>query len=316
MEIIDFLSKYNSFALFCHENPDADAVGSICSLKEALLQMGKTCYVFADGELAQKLNFLNVKLDFNENLIQKAEAFILVDCNSPQRTGKYAKYFETEKPIAIIDHHQKGEYKSSCDHIFSNSSSTCDILCEIFDKMKIKISPYMATLLYAGLSSDTGCFVHPTTTAECHTHASSLMQKGIDTEKINYNLFKSKQKNYLEFLKSYIKCTKSYFDGKLLISVVKEPLYIKFKENIEGCGFEFMQGIDKNELAIRITEKRKGEYSISFRSNKCVDVNLLAKLFGGGGHKRASGATSTEKLGKLIKELLIASKRELDKCKV
>lgn len=54
-----------------------------------------------------------------------------------------------------------------------------------------------------------------------------------------------------------------------------------------------------------------GEYKISLRSNYVVDVNAIAKNFGGGGHIRAAGGNSKESPEETIKKLLLLIQQQL-----
>ena len=312
-KIIRFFNNNNSFALFCHENPDGDAIGAICALKLALQKKGKDCYCFCESKIPYNLTYLEPILDSDESKIKECDALILVDCNNPHRTGKYEDYFaECNQKIAIIDHHQMEEYPADCKYVDSASPSACDLVQDIIKEYGVEIDGNMAKFLYAGISSDTGCFVHPSTTAKSHSHTAELMTTGFDMANANFELFKRKPKGFLKFLKYYICNTKSYIDDKLFISVIDYKHYNKYKSFCEGCTYDFMQGIDGNEICVRLTEKIVGEYNISFRSNKYINVSLIAKNFDGGGHIRASGGFSKEKKSVIIKKLITYCKEALE----
>jgi phosphoesterase RecJ-like protein len=53
---------------------------------------------------------------------------------------------------------------------------------------------------------------------------------------------------------------------------------------------EYARSIENTELAILFRETSDGATKISFRSNGAMDVNALAREFGGGGHVKAAGA--------------------------
>ncbi len=312
-KIIKFFNNSNSFALFCHHNPDGDAIGSICALKLALKKKGKDCYAFCESNVPYNLEYLQAPLDSDERKIKACDALVLIDCNNPHRTGKYEEYFsETDQKIAIIDHHQIEEYAANCKFVDPNSPSACDLVYEIIKGLEVEIDKDIAQFLYAGISSDTGCYVHPSTNATSHTHTAELMAYGFDMPNANFEMFKRKPKGFLEFLNYYVSNTKSYFDDKLFLSTIDNKHYNKYKDFCEGCSYEFMQGIDGNEICVRLTEKSKGQYNISFRSNKYVNVSQIARHFAGGGHIRASGGFSCEKKNVLIKRLVACCKEALE----
>jgi len=304
-KITEFLTKYNSYALFCHMEPDGDALGSIYALKLGLQQLGKKCYLFCESEIPSKLRYLNTVLDKDENILSTCDAFVLMDCNNPHRTGGYERVFEGAKQkIAIIDHHQKEHFKASCKYIDPKSPSTCDMAFEILKELDVKFTKQICDCLYAGISSDTGCFVHPSTSIITHEHVAQLMRYGADIVTANYNLFKHKPNGYIEFLKYYLSKTRSFLGGQLFVTIVDSKHYNRYKSEFDNSAFDFMQGVEGNEIQVRITEKQKGNYNISFRSNKYVNVNEIAKEFNGGGHKRASGGSSKSKPNMILKKLL------------
>lgn len=310
--IIEVLKKYNSFALFCHINPDGDAIGSICSLKQVLSEMGKKAFAFCDGELPHNLLYLDAGLDSDESVIKDVDVCIMLDCNSLNRVGKYAQLFDSAKIKCKIDHHQMSDYTFDASITSPQSPSTCDIVYDIIKTLNVPITENVAQFLYAGIASDTGCFVHQSTTPLSHLKSYHLMSTGFDYENANYQLFKLKEKGYLAFLKQTLKRTKSYLDGELYITCFDYKHYMKYKDIIENCAFGFLDGIDGNEIRVRIFEKEKGFFSCALRSNKYANVCSIAKQFGGGGHIRASGFRVESSQNKLVSELVKVCKQEIN----
>jgi len=315
-DIINLINKKNSFALFCHISPDADALGSANALNLVLKKLHKKAYIFCDGKVPRNISFLKVSLEKNVSLISTVDACIMLDCNSLDRLGFYAKFFEKAKIKAIIDHHQKGDYKFNVEYVDSSSPSTADVLCELFKQLNVKLNPTIALNLYAGLSSDTGCFMHPSTDINSHIHSAELIEYNFNLEDANYNMFKYKQRNFLHFYKNALRNTKQYLRGKLYITTFNFRAYKRFSKICEdSASFQFLDGIDGNEIRARITEKESGIFYLSFRSNKFANVCLVAEKFGGGGHIRASGATYVGSLKELVPKILDACKEELGKAK-
>ncbi|NCB48440.1 MAG: bifunctional oligoribonuclease/PAP phosphatase NrnA [Clostridia bacterium] len=315
-DIINLINTNNSFALFCHISPDADALGSMNALNLALKKMHKKVYIYCDGKVPRNISFLKVNLEKNTSLIENIDVCIMLDCNSMDRLGCYAKYYEKAKIKAIIDHHQKDNYKFDVEYVDSSSPSTADILCELFKTMKVKINALIALNLYAGLSSDTGCFVHPNTNIYSHIHSSELIEQGFNLENANYNMFKFKPRNYLRFYKTALRNTKQFLRGKLYITTFNLRAYRRFSKICdESFSFQFLDGIDGNEIRARITEKESGVFTLSFRSNKFANVCLVAEKFGGGGHIRASGATYSGSLKEVVPLIIDACREELGKAK-
>lgn len=315
-DIINLIEKYNSFALFCHISPDADALGSMNALYFVLKKMHKQVHIYCDGKVPQNISFLKINLEKNVSHIENVDACIMLDCNSLDRLGEYEKYYDKAKVKVIIDHHQKDNYKFDVEYVDSSSPSTADMLCELFKQMGVKINSLIALNLYAGLSSDTGCFMHPNTNKASHTHSAELIEYNFNLEDANYNMFKFKQKNYLNFYKTALRNTKQYLRGKVYITVFSHSAYKRFNKICEeSASFQFLDGIDENEIRARITERESEVFTLSFRSNKYVNVCSIAEKFGGGGHIRAAGATFVGSLKDLVPTILDACREELGKSK-
>ena len=313
-EVLKILNKYNSFALFCHISPDADALGSMNALRLTLKKMGKKAYAYCDGKIPHNIAFLKVPLEEKPTKISKCDVCIMIDCNSLDRVGKYGEFFDAAKIKVNIDHHQAMDYKFDHTYCDSTSPSTADLMYEIIKNLEVPINSDIALNLYAGLSSDTGCFQHPSTNYISHKHAYELINYNFDLQEANYNMFKYKQKNYLYFYKSVLRNTKSYLNEKVYITYFNNKTYKRFEKVCDNsAAFQFLDGVDGNEIRVKIFEKQKGFFTISFRSNRYANVCDVAKKFDGGGHIRASGGKAEGNYKEILSNILAACQEELEK---
>jgi phosphoesterase RecJ-like protein len=65
------------------------------------------------------------------------------------------------------------------------------------------------------------------------------------------------------------------------------------------------------EVGILFRETARGGTKVSFRSNGDVDVNALARRFGGGGHTKAAGALVERPLAEVREEVLEATRNAI-----
>lgn len=313
-DIIDIINKNKTFALFCHISPDADALGSMNALRLTLKKMGKKAYAYCDGKIPGNIAFLKIPLEEKVDKIAKADVCFMIDCNSLDRIGKYGKYFDESKVKVNIDHHQSMDYKFDYTYCDSTSPSTADLMYELIKNLPLTINSDIALNLYAGLSSDTGCFVHPSTNQLSHKHASELINYNFDLQEANYNMFKYKQKNYLYFYKSVLRNTKSYLNEKLYVTFFNYKTYKRFEKICDNsASFQFLDGIEGNEIRVKIIEKERGFFTISLRSNKYANVCDIAKSFEGGGHIRAAGGKAEGNFKEILSKLISCCKEELEK---
>ncbi len=313
-KVTSFLKSYNSFALFTHISPDADALGSTKALKMALESLGKTVYVFCDGVPTKNLEFLGAELCNDTSVLQDVEVGVLMDCNIPYRTGKYAADFEKLPVKMCIDHHIRDKYRFNLKYVNPESPSTCDLVYKIIRGLKVKISKEIATLLYSGTATDTGCFKNTNTTAGCHRMAGSMINKKFDLETTNFYLFKYKPKKQMDFYEYCFKHLQYFDNDQILLVYIPYKEYKKIADVVETAGiFEFLTGIEGNEIIVKIIEKEPKQYSVALRSNAYANVQEIASQFNGGGHKMASGCKfeGDYKIG--LEKLLYACMSELDK---
>ena len=206
------------------------------------------------------------------------------------------------------------DYQFDYSYTDSNSPSTADLVYEIIKNLDVTINSEIALNLYAGLSSDTGCFQHPSTNNISHKHAYELINYNFDLQEANYNMFKYKQKNYLYFYKSALRNTKSYLNEKVYVTFFNYKSYKRFEKICDNsASFQFLDGVDGNEIRVKVIEKEKGFFTISFRSNKYANVCDVAKNFDGGGHIRAAGGKANGSYKEVLSRILTACKEELDK---
>ena len=289
-KVTSFLKSYNSFALFTHISPDADALGSTKALKIALESLGKTVYVFCDGVPTKNLEFLEADLCTDTSVLENVEVGILVDGNTPNRLGKYAQDFEKLSVKMCIDHHVKEKYRFNLKYVNTESPSASDLVYKIIRGLKVKITKEIATLLYAGIATDTGCFKNTNTTASCHRVVGDLIGKKFDLEQTNFYLFKYKTKKQMDFYEYCFKHLQYFHKDKILVVFIPFKEYKKIADVIETAGiFEFLTGIEGNEIILKIVEKEPKQYNVALRSNRYANVQEIATQFGGGGHKMASG---------------------------
>ena len=300
--------------MFCHISPDADALGSVNALRLVLKKMNKKAYVFCDGKVPHNIAFLKMPLEEKASKIAKADVCIMLDCNSLDRVGKYGEYFDKAKIKVNIDHHQKMDYKFDYTYVNSDSPSTADLVYEVIKNLDVTINSEIALNLYAGLASDTGCFQHPTTNQISHKHAYELINYNFDLQEANYNMFKYKQRNYLYFYKSALRNTKSYLNEKVYVTFFNYKSYKRFEKICDNsASFQFLDGVEGNEIRVKVIEKEKGFFTISFRSNRYANVCDVAKNFDGGGHIRAAGGKATGSYKEILNKILTTCKEELDK---
>lgn len=311
-KIIDKIKKAKKIAIFSHINPDPDALGSVVAMYHALKQLGKNPFIFLEEVPNEKFDFLDFSLfsykinDFDFDLC------VSVDCADSKRLGIFEEDFKKCDNVAI-DHHSSRVSYANAEYVDGTKSSNCEILFELFQNLKVKITKEIATALYLGLSGDTCNFSVNSTNSASFDCASKLLKYGADFETVNQKTFLQRTFEETKLLSKFI--TSIQIENGVGIGLVLN------KDKIEcGCvsynTSEFVnmiRYINGVKIAILIKQIGRGEYSVSLRSTTDFDVAILAGYFGGGGHKQAAGFTIKMGISKLKKQILAKAHEMVDK---
>ena len=288
-QVIENLPNNELILLAGHKNTDYDSICSTLSLTIFLNKIGKKALMLLEEKDYDKLNWFNdYTYIIKEYNIKDKYNFILLDSNRKSRLGVFEKYFDNSNITINIDHHD--DNKSESNYIFVNEeiSSTCEIIFNLINLYKDKIDKNIATLLYAGIASDTNSF-YKRVTSNTMLICSQLLKYNIDSSYIIKNVCKNMTLEESKILSDMINNIK--YDGfHYIVMDRKNPLYMDVNYSVifKKCASIIYEIADIQVLALFLKEL-DGSISGLFRSNCDVDVDKLATELGGGGHKKASG---------------------------
>lgn len=294
--------------LIAHLDPDGDALGAILSFAEFLKSLGKTVKLATADNAPQLFGFLegieHIKNDF---LIGDFDAIVLIDNGDLKRTGFAERILAAKKKgkiIINIDHHPQNDlWKIATVNIANTTySSTCEIMYDIFTHFQFRISHEVATSLLAGIYYDTGGFQHSNTSAKVLKIAGLLLNQGAKLKKISDSVSKSRTPAMLKLWGIALDRMKISSDNKLVYSIITNDDIAAVgasEEDISGL-VNLLNSTDEAKASMLLYETNDGRIKGSFRTeSEEVDLSRLASLFGGGGHKKASGFSVK---GKLVRD--------------
>lgn len=308
-EILKFkeqLKDANSIALISHLDPDGDNLGSLTALSKSLLNLGKKVYPIEFDKIPENLKFLpNLDLlsdntDININMI------ICLDCANYERLGQIDELFNKAKYRINIDHHQSNEFYGDVNIVKKGYSSTCELVFDLINEINLPIDKEISMSLLTGISTDTGRFLYSATTADTLAKASRLVENGADMIKINELIYQSK-KFEAQLLENEILSKTEIYNDYVAFSFVMTDQLNKYNVEISDIDsvINTFRDTDKIKISVLIKQQTENEYKVSFRSKGNIDVGLIAKNLGGGGHKNAAATRITgnfETVSNKIKE--------------
>ncbi|MEK9727730.1 MAG: bifunctional oligoribonuclease/PAP phosphatase NrnA [Candidatus Margulisiibacteriota bacterium] len=291
----------NKIIATVHKEPDYDAIGSLLALGELIEQLGKNVTLFApDIDLGQFEHLPGIE-QLSTTIESEYDLAIYLDCSNQHRIFQPNK-FPTYKESINIDHHQDNTHFATY-NLVQSISSVGEIMFNLFQTMNIPLNKKIATQIYAAICFDTGNFKFSNTTTETFKVAAELLSFGIPNHQISEWIFENKEQNYFEDIKTGL--NNMYIDPKHPFTLVFIP-----HNNIENreSTINFFRTLKGKELTVVCKETSEKTFKLSFRSKNKIDVSRLAKIFNGGGHKRAAGAycskiTLPELKNKLIKKI-------------
>lgn len=292
-EILEFLSQNNNFLLTTHLSADGDAYGAVLAIAYLLEVKGKKYeIIFHDRQKEEKYDFLwgwEKIRPYDNSLKAQYDAAVVVDVPSRNRIGDPAKLLPSPGKCVKIDHHPLEEDFTRYNLVDTCASSTCQLVYEIVLQSDIKLDRNLSDLLLSGIIYDTGRFSFSNTNRRDFEIAAHLVSFGSKPYQIATKLFFNNNFDSLKIMGYGLERLESHLGGK--VSVIYLPLEIMEKAgqvDIEDLT-NFSISIKGVEVGLFIRQPEPGFIKVSFRSRGRVDVNKIARQFGGGGHIHAAG---------------------------
>lgn len=290
-EVISNIPDDKLIIIAGHERPDMDSIGSSLALTIFLNNIGKNAVMLLEEKEFYQLEWFE-KHDFiKTEIIEKDYIFILMDSNNKSRLGVFEKYFDKAEYTINIDHHECNLNNATYTLSISEISSTCEILMNLFKLFQQKIDKNIAELIYSGIITDTNGFINRTT-EKTFLILSEIMGYGIEYKKIAKNTFLNKSEEELECLKKMLEELKYDKFHYIVLDKTKEPYKNVTHTAISKKIIPIILNTSNINVLV-IIEKYEDKIVGSLRSNCEIDVDKLAKLFNGGGHKKAAGFNVT-----------------------
>jgi len=306
------IKKAKNILINIHRNPDLDSIGSATALYQALIKMKKKVTLICPHKIPENFKFLKgtdlvETIDFKtwaDTEVRPYDLFLILDSGSYDIvTGSKEIKLPNIKKI-IIDHHQTNKWSDYLLKLLDiEASSTAEIVYQILLDWNVIIDFKIATSIFAGIASDTVFFKYEKNAKKTFQIATELLNSGADKNKIVEQSFDSFDFDLIQLIGEFL--TKMQKGNGYIYSVLDNKTFIKFGKQRgarEIVANLFARSIKNFDFGIMAVEFEKDKFAVSFRS-KSVDVSVIAKKFGGGGHKNAAGATIYGNIDQVIKKI-------------
>jgi phosphoesterase RecJ-like protein len=294
-EIGGVLRAHQRFAVLSHVRPDGDALGSQLALALSLQQLGKDVTVWNEDGLLEKYNFLpgGERLTRPPREPQDFDVAVALDTATQNRLGTAGESVLRAKTWINIDHHPSNPGYGDLVYIDPTSPATGQILFELIQNQQLPMDRAIAENLFVAISTDTGSFQYPNTTARTFEIGAELVRGGVDVGRVSQLLYENYPRRRTELLRELLGTMRFEANGKIasfsLSLNVAAKLGVRPEDN-EGL-IDHLRAIRGVIAAVFFEELAEGKVRVSMRSKSDeVDVSAICQKFGGGGHKLAAGA--------------------------
>ncbi len=303
--------EHRRFAILSHVRPDGDALGSQLALALSLKQLGKDVRVWNEDGMLEKYSFLA-----RAQLLTKppsgpedVDVAIALDTAIQNRLGTAFQAIRTAKIWINIDHHPSNPGYGDLVYVDPTAPATGQILFELIKSERLPFDRAIAENLYVAISTDTGSFQYPNTTARTFEIAAELVRAGVDVGRINQQVFENYPRRRVELLRELLRTMRFEGGGHVAsfsLSLKTAAELGVLPEDNEGL-IDHLRAIRGVIVAVFFEELTDGKVRVSMRSkSEKTDVCAICQKFGGGGHTLAAGARVRGSLAEVEQRILEA----------
>jgi phosphoesterase RecJ-like protein len=296
-----------------HVHPDADVLGTLLALGEALRARGWDVIAAGPHPAPAVLSFLP-GVDRYRRIDRLEGAFavtVLTDCPNPARTEGLIDEAKRLSGVVInIDHHPDNRRYGTTDWIEPSAAATGEMVYDLLRALGAPITPTIATNLFTAIHTDTGSFRYSNVTPRTFQIAAELVSAGADPAFVSNALYERRDSAALGRLGEVLRRVQVSDDGRIawipLSAGVVPETFVEAEDLVN-----YPRSIDSVRVACLLRE-RDGQVKVSLRGKGDVDVSRICRAFGGGGHPNAAGCSIPGTLAEVTDRVLAAVRGAVD----
>jgi len=284
------------FLVVTHVRPDGDAYGCMLAIAHSLRMMRKKIVLWNEDGVVDRYRFLPGS-DWISSETPPSGSFdarIVVDTASMERAGKISMPSDRRSPIINIDHHASNPGYGDLVYVEPSRASCGEVIFDLLRLAKMPVPKEAAECLFVAISTDTGSFQYPSVTPSTFRIAADLLEYGLDLGEITRRIYESYPPRRLLLLREVLQSARFDSGDRIGYFWIDAGSYRRSGARPEDSEalIDHVRSIHSVRVAV-LFEEIAGERTvrISLRSkDRRVDVNRVARQFGGGGHPAAAGA--------------------------
>ncbi|MGI8658910.1 MAG: DHH family phosphoesterase [Candidatus Limnocylindria bacterium] len=302
----------------CHENPDADTLGSALALRMAVERLGKQAEVVAADPVPPGLVDLTGAADVHSTPRLEPDVAVVLD-GPLSRTGSVvtdAADWLSRARIVNVDHHVSNDGEGTvAAWIDADAAATCEMMALLIPDLGVELDLAMATVLTAGIVQDTHTFSHPNATPRTLRVAADLLAAGAPLSAIHRSIYADKPFGTLALWGRIMAGMAQRRDGRIVHATMTNAMLAETAtEPVASEGFiDLLASTKAADITVLVKEVDSTHVRASVRTSARADAVAITGAFGGGGHARAAGCSIDAPLGEATDRLLDECERELDR---
>ena len=312
-EVVSELREADKLLLTTHQNPDGDALGSLLGMHQVLRALGKDSVMFLDADqFPLPYEYRHMKFEGILNAAPEdvdERVLVFLDCASIKRMP--VEFAQREGAHVVnIDHHHDNTRFGTVNLVLPNVSCTAEIVYRLAKALGVEPSQTMAEALYIGLITDTGRFMYENTTPDAHQMAAELVGSGVLAHEVYRRVYEGLPERRLLLLGRALSRLERYDGGALTLTQLTLDDFTETgsdESDSEGVVdyFRAVEGTAVGALVrARLGNGGPESRKVSLRAtDDRVDVSVIARAFGGGGHRQAAGFFTDVTVPELVERL-------------
>ena len=305
---VQAIRKAKTVIVAAHVNPDGDTIGCLLALGHTLILMGKKVILLSQDGVPSRFQFLPGSELIMSETLEKADVAIAVDCGSIRQLGTIRAPFIRAKTTIQVDHHDFGNSFGKIQVLEEEAAAVGEIVYELIKTLKVEITPAIATCLLTSIIVDTGSFRFTNIRSKTFDICGRLIRKGVDLQHLIEESYWKKSRSVAK-LSGYAMMQAEFSkNGLVAWSTVYRKDFERFGAHISDVDAvaDDLRSVEGVRIAAVFRETESKKFRVSLRSKYGVNVAVIAKKFGGGGHHNSAGCSirnSVKEKKTLLKEI-------------
>lgn len=308
------LMSRQRFLITSHLKPDGDSIGSQLAMAYALRALGKEVRIVNRDQAAPGLlAFPGVKdIEIADRVDGDFDALLVMECGDLARTGVQGleRYFTIN-----IDHHPGNAMYGAINWFDSGAAACGEMVFDIVQRLGVPLTPKIAVHIYVAILTDTGSFHYSSISPRTFDICRQAMEAGVDPVFVARSVFDSNNIGRLRLFGAVLGSVELEANGRLAVIYLDRAM-----ARAAGGTYDDTEGLINLPLTVKeiqavvfFKEWEGNQYRVSLRSKGRIDVGEVAKRFGGGGHKNASGCTVYGSLAEARQQIIAPVVEAIDR---